>query len=371
MRNQTHDPPSNDNTSGQTNYRSSDKIRRLVEWGLSQQRPPHTPLDETACCDDETLSAYLDRTLTANERTEVELHLAQCPRCVHELASLHDLIKVIQAETGESNPERTEISRPQPRWQWVSEFLQPWPRPAFAGLVTACLVLAVGLFWWVSQNQTPLTVQMPESSAGLEYILPSNWLKTEGEANYIGLGVASAATWLGQSAELEKREYIESVSRLKAELDGLGHSGFTAPREASFEKLRRNWPSLTMGNGGEDAETLQNARQLDSDVLAHIRQETPEQSADFQFGRWVLAVGLYAQQAQTRLAEGETPTTELSQLHELLSSRWTRQFGGHLDKFNARAAFENARDRLEQNPTLDTLVTETRRILKASLSSVN
>ncbi|MBI1923044.1 zf-HC2 domain-containing protein [Candidatus Poribacteria bacterium] len=99
--------------------RTEQSFLKLMELTFSDTGKLQIPAEGRECCDEEALSAYLDKTLTKSKRSEVEAHLAQCERCLSELAALYHLVESIQ----------TEGVQPAPNWLWERAGVPRRPEP--------------------------------------------------------------------------------------------------------------------------------------------------------------------------------------------------------------------------------------------------
>jgi tetratricopeptide (TPR) repeat protein len=131
---------------------------RLMDISLSDEPTLQVPEESQNCIDEETMSAYLDHTLTKQERTDMEKHLAQCGKCLVELASLYRLVRSIETEGVQKTPdwllERAGVSLSKERW-WQRVF-----RPFFESrfrwaslLATVCIL--VGILVYANRKPQP------------------------------------------------------------------------------------------------------------------------------------------------------------------------------------------------------------------------
>ncbi len=99
------------------------------------------------------LSAYLDHELTAEEITEVRLHLEHCRACQEELARLRGLKQFLGALAEREAPAelwvalRRGLETPAPpAWRaWLEVLRGVFRRPAVAAAAFACVILLIAL----------------------------------------------------------------------------------------------------------------------------------------------------------------------------------------------------------------------------------
>lgn len=93
-----------------------------------------SPGREEACPDPETLAAYVERSLDADETARFELHFSHCARCREQLSALGRSGELV----GGSEEKRPRTQRMMPWiWDWR------WLAPATAALVFVALLIAL------------------------------------------------------------------------------------------------------------------------------------------------------------------------------------------------------------------------------------
>lgn len=122
-------------------------------------------------CDEtqQRLAAYLGRELDPSTREAVEAHLASCPACRADAEALTEVIRSVadlpveEPPRGFSDAVMARVrgeSRPASLWKRL--FLPPWTTlPAYA---TACVVVAVGVGWYVIRATQPVPVQVAQQT---------------------------------------------------------------------------------------------------------------------------------------------------------------------------------------------------------------
>jgi hypothetical protein len=377
--------------------RNEQAFLKLMNLTFADKRELQIPAEGRECCNEETLSAYIDRTLTKSQRVDVEAHLAQCERCLSELVVLYDLVESMKSEGVQPTPdwllERARVSLPEPhRESWWKGLLRPFePRgvQVAAAVATICLLIAIGVgIFLLNRGRMNLpglmekslvaAAKMPESSSALKETLPIAALQavddrfiravtgaeTQASIRYFRLGVYSATMVLSlQSVEASMLvEYHDAIlSYLQQEMQYLK---FPMKLMQFGSQLRQDLDSgLYTPN-----EVTNRAQQLDSEVAAYIQEQKAAHFLDFLFGKWALSVSLHAKQAQ--LAQ-KPPSVEL---RELLKPKWIQDFRAHLQttEWNSRPRILSALTKLESlsyemdNPaTLPKIEEEAQRILNA------
>jgi anti-sigma factor RsiW len=383
--------------------RTEQAFLKLMALTFSDKGKLQIPAEGRECCDEETLSAYIDKTLTRSKRESVEAHLAQCDRCLSELVALYDIVESIKTEGIQPTPswllERAGVSRPQPHsqswWQGLFRPFEPSGLRVATAVATICLLLAIGVGIFLLnrssiheqvQHSLVAVATVPELSSALKAALPiaempnvddrftrgATGTEIQLATRYFRLGVCSATMMLSLHS-VDSTALVEynaaSLGYLEWEMQYLEFPT-TLPQLVS--RLRQD---LTSGLYTPN-EIIQRARQLDSEIAAYIHKKKPAFQEDFWFGKWTLAVSLYAKQALLTQAQ---PSVEL---RELLEAKWIEDFRGHLKttewdsrpiapSFRAGLAALTELESLSQeinNPaTLPKIEEEAQRILNAYL----
>src|SRR5580765_7421509 len=81
---------------------------RLFEKALAQQLRRDAGYDAAACLDPETLAAYHERLLSAEEMSTAKNHLVACARCQEILAQLEATQEVVDLQDQRRVPVSTE-----------------------------------------------------------------------------------------------------------------------------------------------------------------------------------------------------------------------------------------------------------------------
>lgn len=95
-----------------------------------------------------SLSAYLDGELGEQERRDVEAHLAACPACERELASLRFAKAALARAPRRAMPPELIASieaRVESRWSWLTDLAKPVVLVPAGVLAAAALVVSVWL----------------------------------------------------------------------------------------------------------------------------------------------------------------------------------------------------------------------------------
>lgn len=330
MPNRTQGTPSNHQAD------SSDRSLKLIEFILSTEGREQTSIEDSACCDDETLCAYIDGTLPKTERTEVEAHLARCARCLNELVSLYEMVKSVESAHPQPVPDRiwriADVSPPEKKswWQRLLDDLIPNTAGRIAAYGTCLLVIIGTLFFLMNRGRVDVpgqvkealvaTARLPKSPELFEDPLSLDWLPpdrviTKGESvtsaaiHYFRLGVYSAmmTRWAPDNQASEIRDYYRlSLERLEQQLEIL-----QLPKTfiEEISQLRRSHQN-----------SLDRARRFNADLAKYLHEKRPDFDEDFWFAEWAFAVRLYAKHA--RDLQGTFP----NQLRKLLDPKLISRF---------------------------------------------
>lgn len=177
---------------------------------------------------------WLDNRLDAEERQQVEAHLATCPACQRDLAWLQRVIRAARADDMvEPPPEvvarvkalfrarKTQLAQQKMRWTWM-------PRLAFVLALTLLLFVSTAVY--LSQVPTlfarEATVSMAEGSVQVRHLGVGEWQDIrpgetlrEGDEVRTADGVAVFALFEGSQLEMQSGGEL-SLSTLRSDLFG-------------------------------------------------------------------------------------------------------------------------------------------------------
>lgn len=131
-------------------------IEKLVARGLRRQTSGPGPAG-AGCLDAETLAAYVERTITTEEKVSCEAHLSSCLHCQEQVAHL------VRVSEGEAEGEPAYAGRPAraarlggPYRATLTGFRWAWAAPALVAMVVAGL--------WYTGEFKPLLQMRQETS---------------------------------------------------------------------------------------------------------------------------------------------------------------------------------------------------------------
>ena len=369
---------------------SSDKSLKLIESILSTEKRKQIPTEDSTCCDEEVLCAYIDDTLARAERSEVEAHLAGCDRCLNEVVALYEVIESIESIDEVAVPDRIReiatMHRTDPKlmgdsaqdrswWKELRKYLMPRTPYAVGMYAAICLLIVIGGglflldhrpvdFSWQIGSALVAVATLPASPEIFEDLLDPEWLPTGDvtpkggyappvAVRYFRLGVYSAIMTLSSPGNPE--------------------SGPTEYYRSSFEHVKQEIIDLRLPNTfaqeisilqREPQESTARVQQFDDELGTYLREKKPAYRQDFWFGKWAFTVNLYAAQLRK-----DVQATFPDQLHALLDPRFIQRFRKHLHEFEwtmrrqVLATLERLESHPRETPNLLEIEKATQRIL--------
>ncbi len=118
----------------------------------------------TTCPQRELISDYVCGQLTADQRQEVEAHVAACPACASELQALSRLTTRLRAIPEHPAPDMAESV--------VNATIRARPAHTHAMALAASVAILLGGVWWMLQKEPPvadrIALATPEPEAAIE-----------------------------------------------------------------------------------------------------------------------------------------------------------------------------------------------------------